>query len=203
MNCVESILTFRDDSGGEIYWKNLMLQSFSYARSYGQVPPERIFLIKWGDKARVWDYQVFRASEFFPRERGYAMFGETEVFSGFFKTLGHVNCRWLSERIIRWRALANAVSRRWWRGSDVFIVSDFGFANLSAFFSARPPPLALKQVDLLSLGEIITKRGFTTTPLALKPLKICSLSVENSTKWPQRFSSNNKRNYYRMFPKIE
>ena len=53
--------------------------------------------------------------------------------------------------------------------SDVFIVSDFGFAYLSASLSARPPPLALKQVDLLSLGEIIAKRGFTTTPLALKP----------------------------------
>ena len=53
---------------------------FVCARLRSGTPGKNLSNKEWGDKARVWDYQVFRASDFFPRERGYAMFGETEVF---------------------------------------------------------------------------------------------------------------------------
>ena len=115
---------------------------FVCAKLRSGTPGKNISDKEWGDKARVWDHGVT------------ALTAQTEVFSGFFKTLGHVNCRWLSERIIRWRALAHAVSRRWGRG-------------FRCFYSHR---LWLGLFLGLSLGP--------TTPSRSKTGRFCSLSVK-------------------------
>ena len=110
--------------------------------------PERIFLRATAEKERgcADDGMILNAKQMLGRGKLSVIVG---TFSRFFAHADSKRMRFLgAEESVLSIIMAPTLVR----------------ASLSA-------PLSLKQVDFLSLGEIIAKRGFPTTPLALKPLK--------------------------------